>query len=314
MNFACIDCGSHSTRLLIAETPKASAMPATLHRDMQITKMGEGVQETGELSSESIKRTLDVIKEYVNALDEFEVPKSNLKIIATAAARMANNRDELFESIQKLTGVEVELLDGDKEASLTFLGAVGTLEASKSKTFQSPYLCLDIGGGSSEFSFGSTSKCEASVSFDIGSVNLTEKYISHDPVKPEELHSCLSVVEAHLSDLVQQIPQVTNTKTFLGTAGTITTVAAVELGFYDPEKVHHFRLSIDAVEDVFRTLSTENREQRLANPGLHPGRADVIVAGLTVLVKTMRFFNFTECIVSESDLLEGAILEMTDNG
>lgn len=306
---ACIDCGSHSTRLLIAEVG-AMPMPLqpshtfkTIHKDMRVTRLSQGVKKTNRLSDESIAATLDCIQDYMDVIKGFNPHK--LRIVATAAARLAENRSDFFSQIKELGGVVPELLDGKREAELAFLGATSVAGA-----FPAPYLCLDIGGGSSEFAFGSQT-CEASISLDIGSVNLTEKYIEHDPAQPEELYACLSLIETHLSDIAQAIPEVGQTKTFIGMAGTVTTAAAVELGFYDPEEVHHFRLSIDAVEDVFRTLSTEDRAQRKSNPGLHPDRVDVIVAGMTILVKTMRFFGFKECIVSEADLLDGIIMDMS---
>lgn len=297
-----IDCGSHSTRLIIAEISPEQPQPKTLHKDMHVTRLSTGVKKNKQLSEEAIADTLNCINEYLSVLKDY--PHAEIRIVATAAARMAENSDDFFAQIQKLTGVVPELLSGEKEAELSFRGAT-----SVAQDFPSPYLCLDIGGGSSEFSFGEKS-CDFHESLDIGSVNLTENYIAHDPPQPDELYACLSLVEAHLSDLIQQAPQIKQAGTFIGMAGTVTTAAAVELGYYDPDKVHHFRLSIEALEDVFRTLSTEDREQRKSNPGLHPDRVDVIVAGLTILVKTMRFFGFQECLVSEADLLDGIILDM----
>lgn len=309
--FACIDCGSHSTRLLIAEVgaPHSTNISTststfkTVHKDTRVTRLGQEVQKTKQLSKEGINATLDCIQDYMDVIKGFNPHK--LRIVATAAARNAENRRDFFSQITEIGGVVPELLDGKREAELSFLGATSTVSG-----FPAPYLCLDIGGGSSEFAFGEMS-CEATVSLDIGSVNLTEKYITHDPPQAEELYTCLSLVETHLSDVVQAIPEVAKTKTFIGVAGTITTAAAVELGYYDPEDVHHFRLSIEAAEDVFRTISIEDRAQRKSNPGLHPDRVDVIVAGLTILIKTMRFFGFSECLVSEADLLDGIIMDMT---
>ena len=310
MKLACIDCGSHSTRLLISEVDTDSKNLKTLHRDTKVTQLSKGVTKTNRLSEDGILRSLDCIGDYLKVINDFEIDPSALRIVATQAARQAENRDDFFTQIKKISSVEPDLLDGNKEAELGFLGATQSFNPPLS--FQPPYLSIDIGGGSTEFGFGTTT-CEHSISLDIGSVSLTEKYIAHDPAQPEELYAGLSVVETYLSDLVQEIPDVFKVKTLIGMAGTITTAAAVELGYYDPEKVHHFRLSIEAIEDVFRTLSIENRAQRLANPGLHPERVDVIVAGLIILVKTMRFFNFKECVVSETDLLEGVILDMINN-
>ena len=145
-------------------------------------------------------------------------------------------------------------------------------------------------------------------------MRLTEKYVHHDPPLPEELAACLSVTELHLDDAVRAIPALSGPCRLVGVAGTITTVAAVELGLatYDRDRVHHFRLSKDAAEDVVRTLATETLADRVHNPGLHPGRADVIVAGVCILVRIMRYFDFEECLVSESDLLDGLALGLLE--
>ena len=167
----------------------------------------------------------------------------------------------------------------------------------------------DIGGGSTELSVGSVT-CDGVLSLDIGCVRLTEKYLHHDPPLPEELSTTLSVVDTYLDDVVRQLPASGEAGRFVGLAGTVTTVAAVEIGLaiYDPEVIHHFHLTRSAAEDVFRTLATESTEQRKANPGLEPGRADVIVGGCCVLVGIMRHFGFDECLVSEADILDGLIL------
>ncbi len=319
--FAVIDCGSHSTRLLVVQ--KNAAGHQILKREMKVTRLGEDVKKTGELNPEAIRRTLDCIAEYMNMLNELEPGSSlqsesaELKIIATAAAREAENSEAFFNQIEELISVRPVLLEGKREAELAFLGAthsLGALDVAGNPPKASPpYLTIDIGGGSTEFGFG-TDFCEATASLPIGSFNLTEDYIAADPPQPEELYACLSLVETYLSDLKHEMPALDpplkSSITLIGMAGTVTTAAAVELGFYDPEKVHHFILTREALEDVFRTLSREPRADRLANPGLHPDRADVIVAGLTILTKTMRFFDFQECLVSETDLMDGAIMEM----
>jgi exopolyphosphatase/guanosine-5'-triphosphate,3'-diphosphate pyrophosphatase len=145
------------------------------------------------------------------------------------------------------------------------------------------------------------------LSLDMGCVRLTEKYLHHDPPLAEELSACISVVDVFLDDVTRAIPGAADASTFVGLAGTITTVAAVELGLqeYDPEKVHHFVLTKAAAEDVFRTLATEAYDDRITNPGLERERADVIVGGTCILVAIMRRFGFGECLVSEADILDG---------
>ena len=189
---------------------------------------------------------------------------------------------------------------------MAFEGAIAELEPSKG-----PFLILDIGGGSTEFVFGND-KPENVHSSQIGCVRLTEEFFDNDPPLPEELHTCLSVIGGHVDDALREIPDIRNGITLVGLAGTVSCIAAIEIGLekYDREKIHHFKLLKDAVEDVFRTLATENRLERISNPGLEEDRADVIVAGTAILVKVMRQLELTECLVSESDILDGILYSM----
>ncbi len=167
---------------------------------------------------------------------------------------------------------------------------------------------FDIGGGSTEFVVG-THEAEGVVSVDVGCVRLTEAYLEHDPPWAAELSSAISVVEAHLEDVARELPAARTARTAVGLAGTVSAVAAVEIGLvtYDRDRIHHFRLTRAAAEDVFRTLATEARVQRTSNPGLEEARADVIVGGCCALVATMRFFDLDEILVSEADFLDGLV-------
>ncbi len=291
---AAVDCGTNSTRLLVSRDGIE-----TLERQSIVTCLGQGVDASARLNSEAIGRTLAVLEDYRRIMDRLGVEA--VRATATSAARDARNAEEFFDAAAAVLGVTPELLDGETEARLGFEGATAGLDPSRG-----PFLVVDIGGGSTEFGFG-TERCESVLSADVGCVRLTEQFIQHDPARPEELHACLSVTEAHLDDVLIAIPDVYRTECFIGVAGTVTSAAAVEIGLdpYDPDRVHHFELSRAAAEDVFRTLATEDRAQRIANPGLHPDRADVIVAGMCILVKIMRFFSFDSCLVSETDLLDG---------
>ena len=299
---AVVDCGTNTTRLLIGD----GRGPA-LERRSEITRLGRGVDAAGRLDPASVERTLDCLRGYREAIDHHR--PSALRVIATSAVRDAGNRSEFLEPAESILGTAPEVLSGREEAGLGFRGAVSELDPA-----EGPFLVVDIGGGSTELSFGSRD-CTDALSLDIGSVRLTEKYVHHDPPRPEELSACLSVTELHLDDAVRAIPALSGECRLVGVAGTITTVAAVELGLdpYDRDRIHHFRLSKDAAEDVFRTLATETLADRVHNPGLNPGRADVIVAGVCILVRIMRYFDFDECLVSESDLLDGMVLSLLES-
>tara|TARA_B100000959_G_scaffold151113_1_gene158535 strand:- start:322 stop:1239 length:918 start_codon:yes stop_codon:yes gene_type:complete len=300
---AAIDCGTNSTRLLIGRASAGSSLAGfeALDRQMHITRMGEGVDATGRLAPQAIDRVLAVLGRYREAMDAYGV--ASCRITATSAARDAANRDEFFDAAEAIVGFRPELLSGLDEGRLSFAGATADLDAD-----DGPFLVVDIGGGSTEFVVGTTD-AEAAWSCDIGCVRLTEQWIDHDPARPEELVACLSVTEAHLDEVLLEVPGAADARTLVGLAGTVSCTAAVEIGLaaYDRERIHHFRLSKEAVEDVYRTLATEDRDERMANPGMEEARADVIVGGLSILVKVMRQFGFDECLVSESDILDGLV-------
>jgi exopolyphosphatase/guanosine-5'-triphosphate,3'-diphosphate pyrophosphatase len=301
MTIAALDLGTNSTRLLVARRRDDDALD-TLDRLMTITRLGQGVGATGRLAPEAVDRTLDTLRRYRTVMDAHGVDR--VRVAATSAARDADNRDEFFDAVEQVVGARPELLAGDEEGRLAFRGATGDLDPAGG-----PFLVVDIGGGSTEFIVGTT-EVEGVMSVDVGCVRLTEKYIEHDPPLPEELTACISLADAYFEDVVRELPASTEARTVVGLAGTISTVAAVEIGLatYDRDRIHHFVLTHEAAEDVFRTLATEARADRVHNPGLEEARADVIVGGCCVLVALFRRFGFGEMVVSESDILDGLAL------
>lgn len=294
--YAAIDCGTNSTRLMIGDGT------TTFEREMIITGLGRGVDATGRLADDAIERVRLALVTYREIMDRYEL--AGVRMTATSAARDAGNRDEFFDVSEKHVGVRPELISGHEEAELSFIGATADLDPS-----DGPFLVFDIGGGSTEFAIGS-SRMEGGFSTDMGSVRFTEKYIETDPPLPEELVACLSVAEAHLDDVVREIPMVLGARQLVGLAGTVSTAAAVEIGLaeYDRDQIHHFRLTRAAIEDVFRTLVTEARDDRRHNPGLEEGRVDTIVGGMCILARIARYFDAEDVLVSEADILDGLIL------
>jgi exopolyphosphatase/guanosine-5'-triphosphate,3'-diphosphate pyrophosphatase len=301
-----IDIGTNSVRLLVADVDGAGerADLEPLDRRMRITRLGQGVDESRRLNPDAISRTINVLREYRGALDDLGVER--VRATATSAARDAGNRDDFFGPAADVLRFEPELLPGSEEARRSFSGATSGLQEP------TPYLVVDIGGGSTEFVVG-THEPEGLISVDTGCVRITEQYLPSDPPEPEELSEAISVVRAHLADVEREVPAVREAATLIGLAGTVTTVAAIELGLteYDRDKIHHFRLTRSAAEDVFRTLATEPADVRRHNPGLEPGRVDVIVGGALVLVTIMRTFDFDEMLVSEADILDGLVRSIT---
>jgi exopolyphosphatase/guanosine-5'-triphosphate,3'-diphosphate pyrophosphatase len=308
---ASIDMGTNSTRLLVADSDGGGpAGPlTTVERHMHITRLGQGVNSTRRLHPDAIQRTLAVLRKYRDVMDATGV--AGVRATATSAARDSANRDELLGPATEILGTTVELLSGEDEGRLTFLGATTGLEAP------GPHLVVDIGGGSTELIVGTgvppggrdAPDVSGVMSIDVGCVRLTEAWLHSDPPAPEELSQAISVVQAYLDDVDRDLPGAGAARTLVGVAGTVTTVAAVEIGLaeYDPEVLHHFRLSREAAEDVFRTLATEKAADRRHNPGLEPARVDVIVGGAAVLVAILRHWAFDEMIVSEADILDGLI-------
>jgi exopolyphosphatase / guanosine-5'-triphosphate,3'-diphosphate pyrophosphatase len=303
VTLAAIDCGTNSTRLLVAEVGPDGARTA-LERRNTITRLGQGVDATGRLDPDAVDRTVAVLREYRAVMDRLGVER--LRITATSAARDAANSGAFFAAAEAAVGQRPELITGDEEGRLSFLGATAELDAALG-----PFLVVDIGGGSTEVILGTT-EVDAVRSLDMGCVRVTEKHLEHDPPQPEELSNALAWVGDHLEDLLREVPGVASARTLVGLAGTVTTVAAVEIGLatWDRDAIHHFRLTREAVEDVFRTLATEPLADRVHNPGLEEARADVIVGGCCVLVALLRRLGVDEVLVSEADILDGLVMSL----
>jgi exopolyphosphatase/guanosine-5'-triphosphate,3'-diphosphate pyrophosphatase len=298
---ASVDCGTNSTRLLVSEDGRH-----TIERLMVITRLGAGVDATGRLAPDAIQRTVDVLHRYRDVMDHHGVER--VRMTATSAARDASNRDEFFDAAERVVGVRPELLGGDEEGRLSFRGATAELDPS-----DGPFLVVDIGGGSTEFPVGTTAP-DGVISVDMGCVRITEKFLHGDPPTPEELSQAISVIHAYLDDVTREVPATLDAARLVGLAGTVSTMAAVEIGLaeYDRDRIHHFVLTREAAEDVFRTLALERRADRVHNPGLEEARADVIVGGAAILVTIMRHFDFGECLVSEADILDGLVMSIAD--
>jgi exopolyphosphatase/guanosine-5'-triphosphate,3'-diphosphate pyrophosphatase len=297
---AAVDIGTNSVRLLVAEVvgEGREAKLTTIDRRTKITRLGQGVNETRRLDPDAITRTVDVVREYQDVIADLGATR--VRAAATSASRDATNRDDFFEPVEKLLGIRPELLAGEEEARLEFMGATAGLSEPE------PYLVVDVGGGSTEFTAG-VEEPDGLVSIDVGCVRLTEQILHSDPPRAEELSVAVSIVRDHLADVDRAVPGAAQAKTLIGTAGTVWTMAAIELGVDagESERIDQFRLSRDAAEEIFRTLATEPIERRRHNPGLEPGRVDVIVGGVIVVVSVMRHWGFDELLVSEADILDG---------
>ena len=304
---AAIDCGTNSTRLLVASSDGAGGLVAH-ERLMRITRLGAGVDRTHRFDPDAVARTQAVLAEYRQVMDAHGVAPGRVRVAATSAARDAADREGWFDAAEAVVGARPELLSGTEEADLSFRGATTGLDPARG-----PFLVFDLGGGSTELAFG-TAAVTSSLSLEIGCVRLTERFIESDPPRPEELTAAITYAASWLDDVLRTMPGAASAPTVVGLAGTVSTVAAVEIGLeaYDRSQIHGFVLTKDAAEDVFRTLATESRADRIHNPGLEEARADVIVGGCCALVAIYRTLGIDEVLVSEADILDGLALSVID--
>ncbi len=299
---AAIDCGTNSTRLFVADWTGRS-----LERAMRITRLGEGVDATGELSSDAIGRCLAVLRDFRSVMDRLGVVRGRL--VATSAARDAANGDDFLKAASEVAGFGAELLDGDEEGRLSMAGAVSELG-----DVPGPFLVLDIGGGSTELVTGTgpdDSELSA-VSLQVGCVRVTERFLKSDPPTATEREEAEAFVGGLLDAVVADHPRFSDARTLVGLAGTVSTLSSLNLGLdeYDRDRIHHSVLTADEVHDWYQTLAGEVSEARLDRAGMVAGREDVIVGGALILSVAMSRFGFDRCLVSEADILDGMVAEL----
>lgn len=305
---AAIDVGTNSVKLLVADVPESGdGMMDTVLRRVITTRLGAGLQANDRLAPDALDRTADAIDEL--ATQARTSGAGRIRIVGTAACRTATNVGDLQNRIRESTGVDLEVLDQQQEATYGFLGVLGgTADASDAPMTA----VLDIGGGSTEFTVGRVTP-EASVSLPFGAVGMTESVLVHDPPRPEELTNLIGAVQDELEEASRAIPALAAAERVVGIAGTIVTIAAVELGLarYDENLIDGMNLTRAAAEDVFRTLATESNADRRHNPGLPPERSDIIVAGCCILVAVMRRLQLDGITVSTRGLVHGVVADMT---
>lgn len=302
MRVAAIDCGTNSTRLLVAEAVGDGFR--SIDRRMTITRLGQGVDSRRVLAPEALERTLRTIADYAATCGELGVER--IRVTGTSAVRDAHNRDEFFLGVKALTGSEAELLSGEEEAAATFLGTLSDLHEA------GPVLVVDIGGGSTELIVG-TSSPERMVSLDFGCVRMLEKHLASDPPTDEEVGALRDEVMGELARAKEKLEVPRGTR-LIGVAGTVTQLATLKAGIpvYDPDVTHHFVLSHGDVRMLARRLRSLSYEQRKRVKGLETGRADVIVGGAEILLCVMDTFDSPECLVSEKDILDGLVIQLLD--
>ncbi len=304
---AAIDQGTNSTRLLVLEPREPGEDPLEIARDMRITRLGKDVDRTGRLAPESIARTLDAVTRFARRARALHTER--IRIGATSAVRDASNKEEFFGPVRELIDGEPEVIDGEREATLSFLGGTRGLDLELG-----PFFLIDVGGGSTEFVFGGEpAVAERAISTQMGSVRLTERVRPSDPPSDDDLRAFDELIEEKLDDVERVVP-VRDARTFVAVAGTATTLQACALGLerYDPDLIHRSTLTLVDAERTLRDLAAMTNEERAAISVMPKGRGDVIVAGARILVNAMRRFGFEEALVSETDILDGLALELLD--
>ena len=298
---AAIDCGTNSTRLLVTD-PDGVA----LVRLMRITRLGRGVDATHKLDPEAVDRAIEVLAEFRQTFDRLGARR--VRMVATSAVRDAVNGQDFLDAATEVIGSPAELLSGTEEGVLAYAGATAGLLSSPGGGGGDDVV-VDIGGGSTELVLQRSGRIEA-VSLDLGCVRLTERHLQSDPPTAVELAAAGAMVDAELDRAVRTVGALRTLRSasrLIGLAGTVSTLAALEQGLaeYDWGRLHHYVLSDVAVDRWVETLAGEPAVQRLARPGMVGGRQDVIVGGAVVLRRVMSRFGFAECLVSESDILDG---------
>ena len=304
---AAVDCGTNSIRLLVADLDAAAGTLRDVDRRMEVVRLGEGVDRTGHISPAALRRTLAACDTFAAVVRDTRAER--VRFVATSASRDVDNLGEFVAGVRDRFGVDPEIVSGDEEAALSFVGATRELVGS---ALEQPFLVLDIGGGSTELVLGGD-RVEAARSVDVGCVRMTERHLHHDPPKPAQVAAARADVEAAIGSVADTVP-LDQAGTLVGLAGSVTTVAAMALGLpaYDWEVIHHSRITAEQVHEVTNALLTMTRDQRAALPFMHPGRVDVIGAGALVLSVVVERAAVDSVVVSEHDILDGIAFSLVD--
>lgn len=304
MRVAAIDCGTNSIRLLIADIEGTNFRE--IYRTMEIVRLGQGVDQNKAFHPDAITRTLAAVDLFAQEIAKRGVEQ--IRFCATSATRDASNRDLFINGVKERLGIEPEVISGEEEARLSFIGATKEFAPS-----DAPFLVVDIGGGSTEFVYGH-SEVEFAKSVNIGCVRMTERNIHSDPPAADEIENARRDIQEAIAIAAAIVP-ITKAKTLIAVAGTATSVAAsaLELKEYDRHAIHLARISAEQTHHVALTFASMNAEQRSHVGFLHPGRADVFAAGSLVLSEVLKATGAKEFVASEADILDGIAFSLARN-
>jgi exopolyphosphatase/guanosine-5'-triphosphate,3'-diphosphate pyrophosphatase len=296
MRVAAIDCGTNSIRLLIADVDGTNFREVA--REMEIVRLGQGVDKTGQFDPAAVARTLKATEKFAGVVRQKGVEK--IRFCATSATRDATNRNIFIDGVKEILGIKPEVIPGTEEAALSFMGATKELMPS-----DGPFLVVDIGGGSTEFVLG-TSDVEYAKSVNIGCVRMSERHLNIQPPTAEQISRATVDIDAAISDAGNTVP-FKKASTLVAVAGTATTVAAaaLKLSDYDRYSIHLSRIPAEQIFDVASMFQSMSRDEIAGLGYMHPGRVDVITSGALVLSRVMALTGAKEMVASESDILDG---------
>ncbi|QZY54728.1 Ppx/GppA phosphatase family protein [Crassaminicella profunda] len=301
LNLGAIDIGTNSMRMIIAKIENGIIVKSS--KLLNTTRMGENVDQTGSLSNGAMDRNIDALKEFMQIARKEKIKE--LPIIATSAVRDAKNKDTFIKRVKEEVDVSVEVIDGQREAELGFMGVLRGL-----KKYDENILVIDIGGGSTEFIFGNEKGIKHLISINIGAVRMTEKFVTTDPVAKKEVENMENTIDEIIKETIDYLCKFKIDKV-IGIGGTVTTIAAVskKMKVYDKDKIHHTNLSHEKVKMILCEFLSLNLEDRKQIDGLQPKRADIIIAGTIILDRILKGLHMEHITISEYDNLEGLIFE-----
>ena len=301
--FAGIDIGTLTCRLLIAESLDTGRL-RELFSDRRILRLGQGVDQDRRLAAGAMDRVIATLQEWRKVIDRYEAVAYTA--VATSAVRDAQNNTEFLDRVKHEAGFEVEVITGEEEARRTLLGIRSGLPAGVADI-----LALDIGGGSTEFILDQPGRPPIVRSIDIGVMRLSERILQHDPPTEEEIRQAREWIRKDTASAITDIPNVPDV-TFVGTAGTITSLAAMaqKLPAYEPARIHNYTLTLETVRGLEQQLLRRSRIQREGMPGLECGREEVIAAGAIILRTVMEMLDMTSVLVSDLGLREGVLIDL----
>jgi len=305
MLLAGIDIGTLTCRLLIGRVD-GNGRVTEVHSDRRILRLGEGVDRDRMLRPDAMARVIETLRDWRGVINSHRV--EGQLAVATSAVREARNREEFLGRVKQEVGFEVEIISGEEEARRTLLGIRSGLPAGVSTI-----LGLDIGGGSTEFILDSPGRNPVMHSIEIGVVRLTERLLTSDPPTTHQIQSARELIQKETEQVRTMLGDLHGV-TFVGTAGSITTLAAMaqKLSTYEPVRIHNYRLSLDTIRRLEWDILGRTKAQRREMPGLEEGREDVVVAGTLILHGVMETLGFTEGLVSDVGLREGILLDLAE--